>query len=118
MFGSHAPITQDARLRECNYGNLNGSSSEQVQSMMRDCVLAPYPGGEGLTDVERRIRSFLDNLLPQFDEKGVALVSHKAPQLALEVIIGGKTWLAAIAQDWRLKQPPAWELGWEYVYSR
>ena len=39
-------------------------------------------------------------------------MTHHAPQLALEVILNGKTWQQAFAEDWRpLKK---WQPGWEY----
>lgn len=45
--------------------------------------------------------------------KIVAVVAHKAPQLALEVLLRGKTWERAFAQDWRKRK--AWRPGWDYL---
>ena len=45
-------------------------------------------------------------------EKNVAIVVHKAPQLSLDVLIRGKTWEQALAEDWR--KIKAWKPGWEY----
>jgi len=39
-------------------------------------------------------------------------VAHQAPQLALDVLLKGRTWPQAIAEDWRNKK--AWQTGWEY----
>src|SRR3989338_2551417 len=47
------------------------------------------------------------------DGKHVAIVSHKAPQLALDVLLHGKTWEQALAEDWR--KTKAWRPGWEYT---
>jgi broad specificity phosphatase PhoE len=85
------PIIQDKGLRECNYGDLNGASSEKVESMIFDCIDKPFPNGESYMDVEKRIRDFLNYLLDKYPGKTIAIVSHKAPQLALDVIIKGKT---------------------------
>jgi len=70
-------------------------------------------GGESCGDVQARIGSFLEDLREKYDGKSVAIVAHKAPQLALDVILRGKTWEEAIAEDWR--KTKAWQPGWEYV---
>lgn len=109
-FEDRVPIIQDSRIRECNYGNLNGTDSKQV--IYEDHILVPFPGGESMQDVENRMRAFCIELQEKQDGKKVAIVAHKAPQLALEVICHHKTWEEAITQDWRKKK--AWQPGWEY----
>src|SRR3989344_2443778 len=49
----------------------------------------------------------------QFNAKPSTIVAHKAPQLALDVLVKGKTWEQAFAEDWRKKK--AWQPGWEYT---
>jgi len=112
MFGEKQQITQDDRLRECNYGNMNGLPYT-FKDHMYDYVDSPFPDGESYRDVEARVESFVEFLREQFDGKHVALVAHQAPQLALDVILGGKSWPEAIASDWRRRA--AWRPGWEYV---
>jgi alpha-ribazole phosphatase/probable phosphoglycerate mutase len=102
-------------LRECNYGDLNGGDSEKVESMIIEHINKPFPNGESYKDVEKRIRNFLDELLENWSGKKVAIVAHKAPQLALDVIVSKKTWEQAIKEDWRLKVPKAWKPCWDYV---
>ena len=104
-------IIYDERLRECNYGDLNGSDSELV--IDEDHINKPFPNGESLKDVEKRIRSFIDDLKEKYDGKKVAIVAHRAPQLALEVITKNISWEEANEQDWRKRK--AWQPGWKYV---
>jgi broad specificity phosphatase PhoE len=106
-------IIQDKRLRECNYGDLNGADETAVESY--DAVNNKFPNGESYKDVEKRIRSFLKYLLDKYPDKHAAIVAHKAPQLALDVVINGKTWEQAIAEDWRKKEPKEWKPGWMYI---
>ena len=40
-------------------------------------------------------------------------MAHKAPQLAIEVLINGKTWENAIETDWRKTND--WKPGWNYI---
>lgn len=111
-----SPIIPDARLRECNYGKLNGASSDIVEPMQEDeCIQKPFPEGESYEDVKARVADFLEFLKKNYDGKHVAIVAHKAPQLSLEVLINGKTWKQALAEDWR--KTKAWRPGWEYTVS-
>lgn len=106
-------IVPDARLRECNYGELNGASSDIVEPMQEDeCIEKSFPGGESYEDVKMRVANFLEFLKANYDGKHVALVGHKAPQLSLEVLLNGKTWKEALATDWR--KTKSWQPGWEY----
>jgi broad specificity phosphatase PhoE len=106
------PIIPDARLRECNYGKYNGESSEVVEPMQEKNITERFPDGESYEDVKARMADFLDFLKKNYDGKSVAIVAHKAPQLALDVLLKGKTWEQAHAEDWR--KTHAWQPGWEY----
>ncbi len=110
------PIIPDARLRECNYGELNGASSDIVEPMQEsECITKPFPGGESYEDVKNRVADFLEFLKEHYDGKHVALVAHKAPQLSLDVLLHGKSWKQALAEDWRKTKD--WKPGWEYILS-
>jgi len=107
------PIIPDLRLRECSYGELNGASSDIVEPMQEEeCIANRFPDGESYEDVKARVSDFLEFLKTNYDGKNVAIVAHKAPQLALDVLIKGKTWEQALAEDWR--KIKAWKPGWEY----
>ena len=117
-FEGIVPIIPDKRLRECNYGDLTGTDSKKIDSLIFEYISKPFPNGESYKHVEDRVRSFLNDLLEQYSGKDIAIVSHRAPQLALEVIIKGKIWNHAIKKDWRLKGQKGWEPGWEYELKR
>ena len=74
-----------------------------------------FPGGESYEDVKVRVIAFLGYLKENYAGKSVAIVAHKAPQLALEVLLGGKTWERAFAEDWR--KTKAWQPGWNYTLN-
>ena len=84
IFKESKEIIHDKRIRECNYGELNGKDSSLVK--YEEHIDIKFPNGESLKDVEERVRDFCNYLLENYDGKTVALVAHKAPQLALEVI--------------------------------
>ena len=109
-FGSNYKIIEDKRLRECNYGELTQANEASV--IYRDHIDKPFPNGESLKDVEARIKDFLDYLKANYEGKHIAIMAHKAPQLALEVLANGKTWQQALDEDWR--NTKSWQPGWEY----
>lgn len=106
------PIIPDARLRECNYGKYNAQSSSVVEPMQEKMITERFPEGESYEDVKARIADFLEFLKKNYDGKNVAVVAHKAPQLAIDVLLKGKTWRKAFAEDWR--KTNSWQPGWEY----
>lgn len=113
FFGGTLPRFIDWRLRECNYGNLDGRpASEFKKGREQEYITAPYPGGESYQDVERRIASFLADTKILYPNGHIAIVAHHAPQLALDVLLSGATWESAIDHDWR--KTGAWQAGWEY----
>ena len=111
-FGKKYKIIQDRRLRECNYGDFTGKPSKEFKSDMAHYVENSFPNGESYRDVEKRIADFLDTLKREYCGKNIAIVAHQAPQLALDVLIKGKSWGQALDEDWRKRK--AWQLGWEY----
>jgi broad specificity phosphatase PhoE len=111
-WGDKYPLHPDSRLRECNYGDLNGMNSELVEPMQEQSITVPMPNGESYDDVKLRINDFLMFLKKEYDGKHIAIVAHKAPQLALDVVLKGMTWNEAFANDWRKNQ--AWQPGWDY----
>lgn len=106
------PTFTDKRLRECNYGDLNGKDSELVEPIQERSIHTPMPNGESYEDVKNRIEEFLDFVRVEYPNGHIAIVAHKAPQLALDVLLKGMTWDEAFAADWR--KTKSWQPGWIY----
>jgi len=106
-------IIIDKRLRECNYGDYNGKPSEIVEPLQEQNITKSFPNGESYEDVKKRIQEFLNDLKEKYEGKHIAIVAHKAPQLALDVLLKGMSWEEAFANDWR--KVGKWKPGWEYV---
>ena len=113
IFGDEIETIPDTRLRECNYGKYNAGPSEIVEPMQEENIIKKFSEGESYEDVKVRIGDFLNFLKENYDGKQVAIVAHKAPQLALDVLLKNKTWEQAFAEDWR--KTKAWQSGWEYI---
>ena len=101
---------RDARLRECNYGDLDGKHKSLV--VYEEHINDPFPNGESLKDVEKRVRNLVLEIKEKYDGKTIAIIAHRAPQLALEVISKNISWEEANQSDWR--KTGDWQPGWEY----
>lgn len=112
-FGDKYQIIEDARLRECDYGDLAGKPGSEAFGGGKELRIdTPFPDGESYRDVEARIADFLQYLRDNYNGKHVAIMAHQAPQFAIEVLLLGKTWPQVIREDWR--KTGAWQPGWDY----
>ena len=100
----------DSRLRECNYGDYDGKDKSLVK--YEEHITEPFPNGESLLEVEKRVRDFLIFLKENYNDKTIGIIAHRAPQLAMEVITKNTTWEDAINNDWR--KTGDWKPGWVY----
>lgn len=85
-FGDKVPIIQDKRLRECSYGIYNGAPGVIAEPLQEQHITTRFPGGESYEDVKVRISEFLEFLKKEYDGKHIAIVAHKAPQFAMEML--------------------------------
>lgn len=107
IFSDEIPIFTDWRLREYNFGDLNGAPKSETQGKLSDHITQPYPGGESVMDALARMRSFLESLQP-WDEKTIVVIGHRATQLGLEHHINGVDPLVYVTTKW------SWQPGWVY----
>lgn len=107
-FGSTIPIIQDKRLRECDYGKLTRSPMSEIEKLKESCISNPFPDGESFEDTSARMKSFLRDLLKEYDNKTVMIVGHRATQYGLEEHIDGKPLKEVVTAPWK------WQPGWKY----
>jgi 2,3-bisphosphoglycerate-dependent phosphoglycerate mutase len=107
--GSPVPVHRDWRLRECNYGELNGARVPELEPRKR-FVDVPFPSGESYRDVARRVASFLGELEP-YDGMRVLVIGHSATRWSLEHLIDG------MALEALVEAPFAWREGWIFRYA-
>jgi 2,3-bisphosphoglycerate-dependent phosphoglycerate mutase len=106
--GSALPRLEDARLRECNYGELNGTS-RPVDEDRAERIDVPYPAGETWRQAVERVAVFYKELRRQRAGERVLVIGHAATRWALEVGVRGRTIEEVAAEDF------VWQPGWEYV---
>ena len=107
--GSEIPLIQDVRLRECNYGDLNGAPVERVAAERLNRVNSPFPNGQSYEDVVRATVAFLRDLAAGWDGRRVLLIAHSANLWALQVLLGGATLADLVVA------PFDWQPGWFFT---
>jgi broad specificity phosphatase PhoE len=107
--GRRLPIHLDQRLRECNYGDLNGASIEIVHAARAHHVHEPFPGGESYQNVVDRTQSLLNDLATEHPNDTVVLIGHSANRWALDVLLDN-----ARLADLVGPAPFEWRPGWTY----
>lgn len=88
-FGETAPIQLDERLRECDYGELNGHPVAEIDAERLLRIATPFPGGQSYLDVVERTRTFLEDLRVRHDGQRVIAISHSANRWALQHLLEG-----------------------------
>jgi broad specificity phosphatase PhoE len=106
--GSPVPILCDWRLRECDYGDLNGARVAEVHGLRRLHLEDPYPGGESWTEATDRVERFLADLRPRWDGQRVLVIGHLATRWGLERALQGRPLADLIAEEF------IWQEGWEF----
>ncbi|MFC5196916.1 MULTISPECIES: histidine phosphatase family protein [Streptomyces] len=107
--GGKPAIHQDIRLRECNYGDLNGTSAILIAAQRARRIDEPFPGGQSYRQVLAATDAFLHDLATDWDGCRILLIAHSANRWALDCLLTGAS------LDDLLEAPPAWRPGWRYA---
>ncbi len=109
-FGERAiPIYRDVRLRECNYGVLNGMAVVLLAAERYRHIDEPFPGGQSYRQVVAQTRDFLRDLAANWDGSTVLIIAHTANRWALDHLLHG------IPLEDLVDAPFAWKEGWRYA---
>jgi 2,3-bisphosphoglycerate-dependent phosphoglycerate mutase len=106
--GSAVPVERDRRLRECNYGALNGMPRAQLDAERARRLDDPFPGGESWREAIARVAGFLDELRASHDRHRVLIIGHVATRWGLDHVVLG------VPLEELVDAPFAWQEGWEY----
>ncbi len=107
-FENRLPVIKDARLRECDYGDLTQQPSEIVDKEKPQRINVPFPNGESYAETTLRMKSFLEDLLKNYDGKKVLIIGHRATQYGLDNLINGVPLEKLVSKKF------IWQPGWTY----
>lgn len=102
------PIIREQRLRECNYGDMNGRPRAELEAEGPQGVDERYPNGESWREAVGRVEEFLDELARTRDGERVVVIGHMSAWYALESID------KRVPLDEVFQEPMDWQEGWEY----
>jgi broad specificity phosphatase PhoE len=106
-FAGRVPTAQDARLRECDYGDLTRKPTAAIEAQRLDRIRTPFPNGESYESCVARVAWFLVDRVS--GGAPILIVGHRATWYALEHLLRGRPLAEVIAAQW------GWQPGWEYV---
>jgi 2,3-bisphosphoglycerate-dependent phosphoglycerate mutase len=102
------PIIHEPRLRECNYGTMNGRPRDEVHTRGVD---ERYPDGETWREAVERVKEFLDELPRKHEAERVLVIGHMSAWYALESL----TKNVPLEDVYGTRMD--WQEGWEYSLS-
>ncbi len=107
--GTEIPIFRESRLRECNYGSLNGAALTRLDAEGPQGLDNRYPNGESWRQAVARVNGFLAELVRARSGERVLVIGHMSAWYALE----------CIAREAPLDEvfaiPMKWREGWFYA---
>jgi broad specificity phosphatase PhoE len=106
--GGGLPILLDWRLRECDYGTLNGAPAAIVHADRQARLTEPFPGGESWQQAIDRVHGFLLDLPSRWAGQRVLVIGHVATRWALDHFLGGIPLSQLADADF------GWQEGWSY----
>jgi broad specificity phosphatase PhoE len=108
FYGSGLSVIEDPRLRECNYGDLNGSSVECVHAVRSQYIDNPFPNGQSYRQVVEQMRGLLADVACRYGDKRVLFIGHSATKWSLDHLLEGRDLRESVVA------PFDWREGWYY----
>jgi alpha-ribazole phosphatase/probable phosphoglycerate mutase len=109
--GTGILVQHDPRLRECDYGELNGAPVAEVAAVRGRHVDEPFPRGESYRQVVERTRAFLADVVARHDGERIVVIAHSANRWALDHLVNG------VSLEQLVDAPFAWRPGWTYLVN-
>jgi broad specificity phosphatase PhoE len=106
--GREVPIMSDARLRECDYGDLTQMARAQVETEFARRIAEPFPHGESMLMVVRRVGAFLCDCVVQHNRQTVVVIGHRATRYGLEYWCSEAPLAAIVSAEWVWREVPIW----------
>jgi alpha-ribazole phosphatase/probable phosphoglycerate mutase len=107
--GRDLRLIKDSRLRECNYGALNGMPVARLEQERAQHIDTPFPDGQSYRQVLDQTRSFLNDISKSHEDQTILLISHSANRWALQCLLEGATLEALV------DAPFDWQPGWHFM---
>jgi 2,3-bisphosphoglycerate-dependent phosphoglycerate mutase len=85
------PVLHDWRLRECDFGDLNGAETAVVHGRRLEFLDQPYPAGESWRQAIDRVGRFVADLATRWQGATVMLFGHASALYGLPHLLEGRS---------------------------
>ena len=102
------PIIQDARLRECDYGEMTQYPFVQIEKERARRITEPFPNGESILMVVQRVGTFLRDILHEYNGKTIVIIGHGATRYALAYWCGNVSLEEIVCTPHQWREIPIW----------
>ncbi|GLV60700.1 phosphoglycerate mutase [Dictyobacter sp. S3.2.2.5] len=102
------PIVLDARLRECDYGEMTQYPIDQIDEGFNRYIVKPFPDGESVMMVVQRVGAFLREVMREYDGKTVVVIGHRATKYGLAYWCGDIALETLVRSPWEWRDVPIW----------
>src|SRR5579864_5148582 len=106
--GRALSLIPDARLRECDYGDLTQAPVAQVDKEFPERITTPFPHGESVWMVVGRVRDFLQGVVREYDGKAIVVIGHRATRYALQYWCSDTSLDEIVGAPWLWLDIPIW----------
>lgn len=106
--GTDVPVLHDWRLRETDFGDLNGRPTAEIRAVG---VHDRFPGGESRAEAVDRVDGALDDIARRWAGRRVLVIAHMSTHWALERRAHG------LPLDDVVGAAFTWQEGWTYAVS-
>lgn len=102
------PLVPDARLRECDYGDLTQYPTAQIDEEFPRRLTSPFPNGQSVLMVVQGVGAFLRDVLREYEGKTVVVIGHRATKYGLEYWCGSASLEEIVHAPWEWRAIPIW----------
>lgn len=101
-------LVRDARLRECDYGDMTQHPFVQVAAERARRITEPFPNGESIFMVVQRTGAFLRDVMQEYDGKTILAIGHGATKYGLAYWCGNTSLETLIHAPSEWRDIPIW----------
>lgn len=106
--GRALPLVQDARLRECDYGEMTQCPFVEVEKERARRITEPFPDGESILMVVQRVGAFLRDAFREYDGQTILIIGHGATRYGLTYWCGSSSVEDIVHDPWEWRDIPIW----------
>lgn len=96
----------DARLRECDYGELTRCPRAQMEEEFPQRIREPFPGGESVAMVVQHVGAFLCDALVTYNGKTIVVIGHRATKYGIEYWSSNASLEEIVNTPWEWREVP------------